>query len=173
MGEGLILPESYGSDAIGEEHEEAEEPQEVVVSEDWELMATIIEGQAEEFPDDTPEMKELRLEMALTRHVNQQKVMSYSRMNEVNPMTFLDPTTLQQMYIDLILDWICPEMEDRLRFEVSFEHAVQAHVDAMGMQVARARAQALDPTAQQQLAQMNRQQRRAKQREMAKVLGQK
>lgn len=153
------------------ENTEPEEPVVAEVDEDWELLATIVQ-QVEEFdPTASDREKELHLELALTRHVNQQKVKSYSQLNEVNPQMFVDPLTLFSIRLDHLIDMMVgTEGEKRLEFELGNERLVTEHIDAMGMRVAQQRAQMLDPNAQAQMQQFSRQQRRQKQREMAKVI---
>ncbi len=141
-----------------------------VIDEDWDLLAKLVENTTTEYPDDTPEERELRIEMAVQRHVNQQKVMSYSKLNETNPMALLDPTDLAYIRIDLILERLCPEEEDRLAFELGFEHAVTAHVDRTGMMIARSRAQAMAGQVEQ--PHLNRQQRRQYEKDALKSLRQ-
>lgn len=152
-----------------------------LVPEDWELLGKIEEQTIAEFPDDSPEERELRVEMAVTRHVNQQKVMNYSRLYDVNPMTFLNPTDFNMIRMDLMMGIICPTEEDRIAFELEFEQAVTGYVDAMGIKIARAQAQAMNPDndgvqvkiddqGQIQVTGGTRQLRRKRSREMAKLV---
>lgn len=155
------------------ENTEPEEPVVAEVDEDWELLATIIQ-QVEEFdPEASDREKELHVELALTRHVNQQKIKSYSQLNEVNPQMFVDPLTLFSIRLDYLIDRLVgTDGEKRLEFELGNERLVTEHIDAMGMNVARQRAQMMDPNTQAQMQGFNRQQRRQQEREMAKAFAQ-
>lgn len=169
MGE-LILPE--GVEIPSEETGETGEHKPVTISEDWEVLGRIVAEAETDHPDDTPEERELRIDMAIARHTNQQKVMGYSRMNEVSPMTFVAPDDMMSLRMELILDRLCPTEEDRLAYELAFEEAVTEHIDAMGARIAQMRAQSMDPS--NALAgpggPMTRQQRRQRDRQMVKQM---
>lgn len=172
---GLIIPD-------GEQEEpEAEEKQwePAAVDEDWNLLVELVAGIEREYADDTEDQKDLRVELALTRHVNQQKVMSYSRLNEVNPMEFVDPMTMLMIRLDVLADSLTPGLDERLCFELAYEQAVTEHIDGVGMRVTEMRTRALapdqaqvkiGPDGQVQVSGGNRQQRRNEARKAAKLI---
>lgn len=170
---GLIIPDSEQEEAEAKDWEPA------AVDEDWNLLVELVAGIEKEYADDTEGQKDSRVELALTRHVNQQKVMSYSRLNEVNPMEFVDPMTMLMIRLDVLADKLMPELSDRLDFELAYEQAVTEHIDSMGERITEMRTRALNPDAPQvkigpdgqvQVNGGNRQQRRNEARKAAKLI---
>lgn len=143
MGE-LIIPgvNDQGVDDV-DDVEEITEP--LPVDEDWKLLEALVH-QIDQFEDTTDEEKALHLDLALSRHVNQQKIMNYSRLNECNPMAFIDPMTMFSIRLDGFIDLLIGENGvKRLEFEVEAERRITDHIDGMAMSMSKQRTQALNP----------------------------